>query len=109
MRVVLYITAAVTTSSDLQVPLLMTNVLVGGLFFLKGIIGSVYKDLPVDIVETLIYLNLLVFAASSLYHFNSDSIKQTAIAHSYIYHHNPHPFDWSGSCSRDTICEKQVL
>ena len=59
----------------------MTNVLVGGLFFLKGIIGSVYKDLPVDIVETLIYLNLLVFAASSLYHFNSDNIKQIAIAH----------------------------
>ena len=43
MRVVLYITASVTTSSDLQVPLLMTNVLVGGLFFLKGIIGSVTR------------------------------------------------------------------
>ena len=78
---VLYITAALTTSSDLQVPLLVTNVLVGGLFFLKGIIGSVYRDLPVDIVETLIYLNLLIFAASSLYHFNSDSTKQTAIAY----------------------------
>ena len=77
----MYITASVTTSSDLQVPLLVTNVLVGGLFFLKGIIGSVYKDLPVDIVETLIYLNLLIFAASSLYHFNSDSTKQTAIAY----------------------------
>jgi hypothetical protein len=59
----------------------MTIALVGGLFFLKGIIGSVYRDLPVDIVETFIYLNLLVFAASSLYHFNSDSIKQTAIAY----------------------------
>ena len=78
---VLYITAAVTTSSDLQVPLLVTNILVGGLFFLKGIIGSVYKDLPIDIIETLIYLNLLIFAASSLYHFNSDSTKQTAIAY----------------------------
>ena len=81
VRVVLYITAAVTTSSDLQVPLLVTNILVGGLFFLKGIIGSVYRDLPVDIIETLIYLNLLIFAASSLYHFNSDSTKQTAIAY----------------------------
>ena len=81
VRVILYITASVTTSSDLQVPLLVINVLVGGLFFLKGIIGSVYKDLPVDIVETLIYLNLLIFAASSLYHFNSDSTKQAAIAY----------------------------
>ena len=36
--------------------------------------------MPVDIVKTLIYLNLLIFAASSLYHFNSDSTKQTAIA-----------------------------
>ena len=82
VRVVLYITAAVTVSSDPQVPLLMTVVLVGGLFFLKGIIGIMYKDLPVDIVETLMYFNLLVFAATSLYHFNSDNTKQTAIAYS---------------------------
>ena len=77
----MYITASVTTSSDLQIPLLVINALAGGLFFLKGIVGSVYKDLPIDIVETLIYLNLLIFAASSLYHFNSDSTKQAAIAY----------------------------
>ena len=82
VRVVLYITAAVTVSSDPQFPLLMTNILVGGLIFLKGIMGMrVYKGWLVDTVETLIYLNLLVFAALSLYHFNSDAIKQTAISY----------------------------
>ena len=82
VRVVLYITAAVTVSSDPEVPLLMTIVLVAGLIFLKGIIGiRVYKVSLVDIVETLIYLNLLVFAAISLYHFNSDNTKQTTIAY----------------------------
>jgi hypothetical protein len=60
----------------------MTNVLVEGLIFLKGIMGMrLYKGWLVDIVETLIYLNLLVFAALSLYHFSSDTTKQTAISY----------------------------
>ena len=77
----MYITAAVTVSSDPQIPLLMTTVLVGGLFLHKGIAGIVYKDLKVDIVETLMYFNLLAFAALSQYHFSSDKSKQTAIAY----------------------------
>ena len=76
VRVVLYITAAVTVSSDPQVPLSLTAISIGGLFLLKGMIGSLYKDLPVDIVETLIHFNLLAFAVLSLYHFNSVSIEQ---------------------------------
>ena len=79
---VLYITAALTVSSDPQVSLLMTNILVGGLIFLKGIVGMrVYKGWLTDIIETLIYLNLLVFAALSLYHFSSDTTKQTVISY----------------------------
>ena len=81
VRVVLYITAAVTVSSDPEVPLSMTAILIGGLFLLKGIVGSLYKDLLVDVVETLIYFNLLAFAVLSLYHFNSDSTEQTTIAY----------------------------
>ena len=78
---ILYITASVTVSSDPEVPLLMITVLVGGLILHKGITGSVYRDLKVDMVETLMYFNLLAFAALSQYHFNSDKTKQTAIAY----------------------------
>ena len=70
-----------TVSSDPEVPLLMTTVMVGGLFLLRAIAGSVYRDLKVDIVETLMYSNLLTFAALSQYHFNSDKTNQTAIAY----------------------------
>lgn len=80
VRVILYITVAVTVSSNPQIPLLMTVVLVGGLFFLKGVIGSrLYKQSSVDIVETVILLNLLLFAAFTWYNFKSDSRKETAI------------------------------
>ena len=82
VRVVLYITVSVTVSSNPQIPLLMTVVLVGGLFFLKGIIGtslSLYKRSSVDIVETVILLNLLLFAAFSWYNFKLDNRKETAI------------------------------
>ena len=55
VRVVLYITAAVTESGNPQVPLLMTIILVGGLFFLKGIIGMrLYQRSSVDIMETAV-------------------------------------------------------
>ena len=80
VRVVLYITVAVTVSSNPQIPLLMTVILVGGLLFLKGAIGSrLYKRSSIDIVETVILLNLLLFAALSWYNFKSDSRKETAI------------------------------
>ena len=82
VRVVLYITAAVTVSSNPQVPLLMIIILVGGLLFLKGIYGRrVYKRSSVDIVETVILLNLLSFAAFSLYEYKTDSTKQVTIAY----------------------------
>ena len=82
VRVVLYITAAVTVSSNPQVPLLTIIILVGGLLFLKGIYGRrVYKRSSVDIVETVILLNLLSFAAFSLYEYKTDSTKQVTIAY----------------------------
>jgi predicted outer membrane repeat protein len=82
VRVVLYITVALTVSSNPQIPLLMTVILVGGLLFHKGVIGTglrLYKRSSVDIVETIILLNLLLFAALSGYNFKSDSRKETAI------------------------------
>ena len=82
VRVVIYTTAAVTVSSDPQVMLLITILLVGGLFLFKAVIGvQVHKKSHVDILETALLLNLLVTAAFSLYHFQTDTEKQTAVAH----------------------------
>ena len=54
---------------------------VGGRLFLKGTIGTkLYKRLSVDVIETLMLLNLLMFVAFSQYNFKTDSTKQTAIA-----------------------------
>ena len=54
VRVVLYITAAVTVSENPQIPLLMTNISVGDLFLLKQVTGMrVHRKLPVDIVESV--------------------------------------------------------
>ena len=82
VRVVLYITAAITNSGNPQLPLLMTLILIGGLFFLKAIIGiRLYKSVLVDIMETLILMNILVFAVFNLYKFKADTTKQMAIAY----------------------------
>ena len=82
VRVILYITAAVTVSNNPQTYLLVTSILVGGLFLLKGIIGvKVYKKSPMNIIETVIYFNLLALAVFSLYDFKTDIRKQTAIAY----------------------------
>ena len=83
VRVVLYITAAVTESQNPRVPLLMTLLLVGFLLFLKGAAGMrLYKKTSVDIVETVILVNLFVFSGFSLYKFKSDNKTQVVIAYS---------------------------
>ena len=83
VRVIMYITAAFTTSVNPQAQLLATIVLVGGLLILMEITGKrVYKKLPTDIVETAMYFNLLAFASFSLYDFQIGySTKQFAVSH----------------------------
>ena len=82
VRVVLYITAAVTESRYPELPLLITLLLVGGLLFLKGISGiRLYKNMLVDIMEMVSLLNLLALTAGSLFNFKADNTKQTAIAY----------------------------
>ena len=83
MRVVLYITASVTESNKPQVSLLMTIILVGGLLFSKTLARGVvvYKNLLIDVVDSVLYLNLLALSAFSLYHFRTDATKQRAVAY----------------------------
>ena len=82
VRVVLYITASVTVSAKPQTFPLITNTLIGGLFVFKCIRSvSVYKKSLVDLVDTVLYFNLLVFSVLSLYDFKTDIMKQKAVAH----------------------------
>ena len=82
VRVILYITASVTLSANPQVSLLTTVILVGCLILTKSIINlKVHKKSITDIVETVVYFNLLVLAAFSQYDFKTDLQKQTAVAY----------------------------
>lgn len=61
----------------------MTLLLMSFLLLLKGAIGMrIYKKISIDIVETVILMNLLVYSGFSSYKFNSDSKTQAFIAYS---------------------------
>ena len=61
---------------------LITNILLGGLFLFKAIIGiRLHKKLIVDIIETVIMFNLLMLSVFSFYNFQEDTIKQTVVAY----------------------------
>ena len=82
VRVVLYATASVTVSAKPETFPLITNTLIGVLIVFKCVRGvRVYKKTFVDLVDTALYLNLLVFSAFSQYDFKMDITKQTAVAH----------------------------
>jgi hypothetical protein len=84
VRVILYITVSVATSysNNPQSSLLLTVILLGGLFFLNGITGFMaYKSSLVNVLETGLYFNLLAFAAFSQYDFRNNVTKQTVVAY----------------------------
>ena len=59
-RVLLYLTSASNVQDDPQVPLIATIVIAGGLLLLKGLLsGRVYRQWSIDILETILYFNLL--------------------------------------------------
>ena len=80
IRVVLYITA-----SDIpQVPLLMTICLLGSILLLKEIIGiRIYKNVATDIIEIIMYFNLVIFAVFSLSDLRGNVVTKR-IATSYV-------------------------
>ena len=60
----------------------MTIILIGGLTVLSKAMGMrVYKNSFVDMIDTTMYLNLLVFSAISIHGFKTDVTKQTAAAY----------------------------
>ena len=82
VRAVLYVTASITVSANPQTLPLIAGVLIGGLFLFKGLFAlRVYKNSLVDVVNTMLYFNLLALAVLSLYNFKIDPTKQTAVAY----------------------------
>ena len=82
VRVILYITTSVTVSANPQTLPLTINILVGCLFVLKGGIGSrVYKKPFVDIVDTVVYFNILALATFRLYDSKTSIAIHTAAAY----------------------------
>ena len=82
VRVVLYITASVTDSANPETMPIIIIILLGCLFLLKNIFAiRVYKEAFVDIVDTMLYVNLLVLSAFSVYGFKANIVMQTAVAY----------------------------
>ena len=80
VRVIVYIVTAANVSGNPQFPLLVIIITVGSLLLLKGLHRStVYKKWPIDIIETMIYFNIVSFAALTWYYLDTASIQ--AIAH----------------------------
>ena len=63
-RGILYILSAVNVSKEPKIDLLAVNIVVSLLFLLKY---KIYKNWLVDIQETLIYVNLIMFSGAKLY------------------------------------------
>ena len=82
VRVILYITASATVSSNPQSLPLMISILIGGVFLFKSIFTlKVNKNSFVDAVDSVLYFNLLALSVFSQYDFKTNTVKQTAVAY----------------------------
>ena len=82
VRVIFYVTAFVTESSDPETLALSSALLIGGLTLLKGVSGRrVYRKSLVDVVDTVLNYNLLALAMITFYHFKYNTTKQTVVAY----------------------------
>lgn len=70
MRVVLYLVSALNVSGAPGIDLLATGIVMICLLLFKGYIGihcCIYKKWPIDAIETLCYVNLLILSFVNLY------------------------------------------
>ena len=83
VRVIVYVVTAANVSGTPQLPLLVINITFGSLLLQKGLLGSrVYKKWPTDIIETIMYFNIVSFTAFTSYYHNTANFNiQKAIAH----------------------------
>ena len=81
VRVILYVIAA--TTGDPQIPLVSINILFGILFLLKASLEKkVHKQRAVDILEMIMFLNIISFATVTLTTWTTK--KQTIVAYTSV-------------------------
>ena len=68
VRVLLFLISELNFSLDPRVELMAVIFIVGGLILLKGVTAKrVYRNWPLDVMETAIYFNLVAFSALTWY------------------------------------------
>ena len=84
VRLLLYVVSVLNFSLDQSVYLLSVILVVGDLILLKGVsVERIYKNWPLDVMETAIYFNLVAFSTLTWYNLDSGEDK-TAIAYTSI-------------------------
>ena len=84
VRILLYLISVLNFSLNPRVDLLATIFIIGGLILLKGVTAKrVYKNWPLDVMETAIYFNLVAFSALTWYNLDFGG-NQIAVAYTSV-------------------------
>ena len=84
VRALLYLISVLNFSLDPRVDLMATIFIVGGLILLKGATAKrVYINWPLDVMETVIYFNLVAFSALTWYSLDFGR-NQVAVAYTSV-------------------------
>ena len=84
VRALLYLISLLNFSLDPRVDLMAVIFTVGGLILLKGMTAKrVYKNWPLDVMETAIYFNLVAFSALTWYNLDFGG-NQVAPAYTFV-------------------------
>ena len=84
VRILLYLVSALNFSLDPRVDLMATILVVGSLILLKGVIAKrIYRNWPLDVMETVIYFNLVAFSAFTWYNLEFGG-NQVAVAYTSV-------------------------
>ena len=83
VRVVIYIVFALNANGNPHVSLVAIILTIGGLLLAKGFLVNIYKKWPIDVMESIMYFNILGFAALPWY-FIATPQRQTAVAYTSV-------------------------
>ena len=85
-RAILYLVAAVNVSNDPHIALTAINFTVCCIVLLKGFVGisRLYREWPVDVLETVFYTNILFLAVFSYQEINQELAAYTSVITTFI-------------------------
>ena len=84
VRVILHLVAAVNVSNSPQIALISISLTIGGLFFIKSVLGRVYKKWPLDLLESFFYFNLLLLSLATSYSLGDIESNREAAAYTSV-------------------------